>query len=86
LPLPPFPTFSIKNIHKKKWTLCYVVQVLYALSDSHVRKPFGWEVEALVKFHNPKIAETTVREMQEKCLIMGDKYMNLLPVLILFAF
>jgi hypothetical protein len=43
-------------------------------------------VEALVKFPNPKIAETTIREMQEKCLIMGDKYMSLLPVLILFAF
>jgi hypothetical protein len=56
------------------------------LSDSHVGKPFGWTMEALVKFPNPKIAETTVREMQEKCLIMGDMYMSLLPMLILFAF
>jgi hypothetical protein len=32
-------------------------------------------MEALVKFPNPKIAESTVREMQEKCLIMGDRYM-----------
>ncbi len=55
------------------------------MSDSHVGKAFGWTVEALVKFPNPKIAETTVREMREKCLIMGDRYMSLLPVLILFA-
>jgi len=43
-------------------------------------------MEALVKFPNPKIAETTVLEMQEKCLIMGDRYISLLAVLILFAF
>jgi hypothetical protein len=30
-------------------------------------------LEALVKFPNPKIAETTFREMKEKCLIMGDR-------------
>jgi hypothetical protein len=59
---------------------------LYALGDSHVGKAFGWTVEALVKFPSAKIAETTVREMKEKCLIMGDRYMSLLPVLILFAF
>ncbi len=58
---------------------------MHALSDSHVGKAFGWTVEALVKFPNPKIAETTVREMKEKCLIMGDRYVSLLPVLILFA-
>ncbi len=44
---------------------------MYAFSDSHVDKAFGWTVEAFVKFPNPKIAETTVREMKEKCLIMG---------------
>jgi hypothetical protein len=30
--------------------------------------------------------QTIVREMKEKCLIMGDRYMSLLRVLILFAF
>ncbi|CAM6063754.1 unnamed protein product [Sphagnum tenellum] len=37
-------------------------------------------LEALVKFPNAKIAETTVREMKEKCLIMGDR-----PVAVSFA-
>lgn len=50
------------------------------MSDSHVGKAFGWTVEALVKFPNPKIAEATVREMKEKCLIMGDR-----PVAVSFA-
>ncbi len=56
------------------------------MSDSHVGKAFGWTVEALVKFPNPNIVETTVQEMNEKCLIMGDRYMSLLRALILFAF